>query len=346
MPHSLSDIAARFDLILEGDDAPVDGIGTLQNATTTQITFLANPGYRCFLPQTQAAAVIVRETDAANCPTRSLISKDPYVAFARVATLFQPARGMPAGIHPSAVVDPTATLAAGIRVGPHAVIGAGCRIGAGCTIGPGSVIEPDSRLGQNCRLYANVSIGHGVRIGDRVIIHPGAVVGSDGFGIALAQDHWEKVPQIGSVVIGDDCEIGANTTIDRGAIEDTVLEDDVRVDNLVQIGHNVRIGAHTAIAAMSGICGSTRIGRYCLLGAGCGVQGHIRIADHVTIGAKSTAYYSIEEPGTIWSGLIPAQSLKEWQRNLSGLRRLDEMRRRLRRIEKSLESGNPEPNDE
>jgi UDP-3-O-[3-hydroxymyristoyl] glucosamine N-acyltransferase len=160
-------------------------------------------------------------------------------------------------------------------------------------------------------------------------------LGADGFGFAFAGTHWEKVPQLGGVVIGDDCEIGANTTIDRGAIEDTVLEEDVRVDNLVQIAHNVHIGAHTAIAAMAGIAGSARIGRYCMLAGRSGVMGHIEIADRVTVAAYSVAYNSIEEPGTTWSGLIPAQPLKEWQRNLSRLRTLDDLARRLKALDKN-----------
>lgn len=346
MPHRLSEIAARFDLALEGDDAPVEGVGTLHSASATQISFLANPAYRSELPKTRAAAVILKRDDADGCPTARLVADDPYLAFARVASLFAPPRDVPAGVHPSASVDDTARLGSGVAVGPRAVIGARCEIGGGSAIGPGTVVEADSRLGQDCRLYANVTIGHGVRLGDRVIVHPGAVIGADGFGIAFAGDHWEKVPQVGGVVIGDDCEIGANTTIDRGAIEDTVLEEDVRVDNLVQIAHNVHIGAHTAIAAMAGIAGSARIGRYCLLAAGCGVTGHVKIADRVTVGARSPVFESIEEPGSTWSAVIPAQPLREWKRNLSSLRRLEDLRRRLRRIEKRVDAWSENPNDE
>lgn len=344
MPYRLSDIAARFDLTLLGDDVEVDGIGTLQGAGPTQLSFLANPGYRADLPDTRAAAVIVGPEDAAACRTRCLVAEQPYLAFARIATLFQPARAVPAGIHPSAVVDPTAKLGADVRVGPHAVIGTGCTVGDGCSIGPGAVLEADSRLGPGCRLFANVCIGHRVRIGARVVIHPGAVIGADGFGIARNGDRWENVPQLGTVVIGDDCEIGANTTIDRGAIEDTVLGDDVRVDNLVQIAHNVRIGAHTAIAAMTGIAGSARVGRHCLLAGGCGITGHVTIADRVTVGAKSHVFESIDEPGATWSAVIPAQPLRSWQRNVALLRRLQELHRRLRGVEKRVE--NKEPQDQ
>jgi UDP-3-O-[3-hydroxymyristoyl] glucosamine N-acyltransferase len=179
-----------------------------------------------------------------------------------------------------------------------------------------------------------------VQLGQRVIIHPGAVLGADGFGVAFAGDHWEKVPQLGGVVIGDDCEIGANTTIDRGAIDDTVLEEDVRVDNLVQIAHNVRIGAHTAIAALSGIAGSAKIGRYCLLAARCGVNGHIEIADRVTLAGNSMAMGSITEAGTTWSGLIPAQPIKQWHRNVLRLHKLDELAKRVRTLER--DQGKPQ----
>ncbi|MEJ8568979.1 UDP-3-O-(3-hydroxymyristoyl)glucosamine N-acyltransferase [Elongatibacter sediminis] len=341
--HRLSDIAQRFDLTLRGEDADVDGVGTLRGAAGGQISFLANPGYRPDLPGTRAAAVILREDDAADCPTRCLIAADPYLAFARVAALFAPARDVPPGIHADATVDPTAKIGADVRIGPRAVIGAGCRIGAGSAIGAGTVIEANSTLGRDCRLYANVTIGHEVRLGDRVIIHPGVVIGADGFGIALADGSWEKVPQLGGVVIGDDCEIGANTTIDRGAVDDTVLEEDVRVDNLVQIAHNVRIGAHTAIAAMTGIAGSARIGRYCLLAGGSGVLGHVEIADRVTVGARSSVLEPITETGATWSAIIPAQPLRKWQRNVALLRRLEDIWRRVRRLEKNLKTEGSEP---
>lgn len=334
--YSLSDLAARFSLELHGDGQTlVDGVGTLRTATSSQISFLANPGYRNDLPATRAGAVIVRPEDASACPGNYFVSADPYLSYARLAGVFTAFQAVAPGIHVSAVVDPSARIGVRVAIGARVVIGPHCDIGDACTIGPGTVIEADCSLGAACRLYANVSLGQKVRLGQRVIIHPGAVLGADGFGIVLAGDHWEKVPQLGGVVIGDDCEIGANTTIDRGAIEDTVLEEDVRVDNLVQIAHNVHIGAHTAIAAMVGIAGSATIGRFCLLGGRCGIQGHINIADRTVVAAYSVAYYSIEEPGSTWSGLMPAQPLGEWQRNLSRLRKLDDLARRLRALEKN-----------
>jgi len=336
--YSVSHIATQFGLELHGDgETLIEGVGTLRSATPTQVSFLANPGYRRDLPATRAGAVIVRAEDAQACPGNYLISSDPYLSYARVASLFANASNAEAGIHGSAVIDPTACIGKGVFVGPHVVIGARCAIGDGCSIGANTVIEADSELGPSCRIHGRVYIGRKVRLGKRVLVHPGAVLGADGFGIAFAGDHWEKVPQLGGLQIGDDCEIGANTTIDRGAIEDTVLEEDVRVDNLVQIAHNVHVGAHTAIAGMAGIAGSARIGRYCLLGGKSGVSGHVNIADRVTLGANSVAHHSIEEPGSTWSGLIPSQALAQWQRNLAHIRKLDRLSRRVKALEKTIE---------
>jgi len=337
--YSLSDLSVRFGLELRGDgEHRIGGVGTLADAGSEEISFLANPGYRKQLGSTQAGAVILKESDAADCPTNCLVAIDPYLAYARIATLFDPRPAAPPGIHPSAVVADSARLGRDVSVGANAVIAGGCVIGDGCTIGPGCVIEADCTLGAGCRLYANVSIGYAVRIGDRVIIHPGAVIGADGFGIAFAGDHWEKVPQVGSVVIGNDCEIGANSCVDRGALGDTVLEEDCRLDNLVQIGHNVIVGAHTAIAAMGGAAGSARIGRYCLLGGQAAVNGHHAIADRTTLAATSKVMKTVKEPGLTLSGLIPAQPIREWQRSLARLRRLDELVDRVQNLESQLGS--------
>jgi UDP-3-O-[3-hydroxymyristoyl] glucosamine N-acyltransferase len=337
--YTLSDLSARFELELRGDGAHlIDAVGTLSDAGSGQITFLANPVYRKQLPATRAGAVILQDADAANCPTNCLIARDPYLAYARVATLFDPRPAAPAGIHPTAVIADSARLGSDLSIGPNVVIGDDCDIGNGCTIGAGCVLEAGAVLGDGCRLYANVSVGYGVRIGKRVIIHPGAVIGADGFGIAFAGDHWEKVPQVGGVVVGDDCEIGANSCIDRGAVGDTVLEEDCRLDNLVQIGHNVVVGAHTAIAAMGGAAGSAKIGRFCLLGGQAAVNGHREIADRTTLAATSKVLKTITEPGQTWSGMIPAQPIKEWQRSLARLRKLDELTQRVQHLEKLLGS--------
>lgn len=333
--YTLADLSARFDLELVGSGAHVvRGVGTLMTAGPQDVTFLANPAYRKELPGTKAGAVILKSDDAPDCPTNCLVVADPYLAYARLATLFDPRPVPEPGIHPTAVIADSARLGKKVSIGANVVIGDDCDIGGGCAIGPGSVIEPACSLGENCRLHANVSLGYGTRLGKRVMIHPGAVLGADGFGIAFATDHWEKVPQLGTVIVGDDCEIGANTCIDRGAVGDTVLEEDVRIDNLCQVGHNVQIGAHTAIAGRSAIAGSTRIGRYCLLAGGAGLAGHLELADRTTIAADSTLFRSVRESGVTLSAQLPAQPIREWQRNLIRLRKLDALAHRVQALEK------------
>jgi UDP-3-O-[3-hydroxymyristoyl] glucosamine N-acyltransferase len=321
-------------LHLLGDGSlSIDGVGTLASAGPSQVTFLANPSYRKQLPETRAGAVILKEEDSKACPTNCLVADDPYLAYARMASLFDQRPAAPSGVHPTAVIAASARIGSGVSVGPHVVVGENCTVGDGCTVGAGAVLESNCSLGAGSRVSANVVLGHGVRLGKRVLIHPGVVIGADGFGIAFATDHWEKVPQLGAVSIGDDCEIGANTCIDRGAVGDTVLEEDVRIDNLCQIGHNCRIGAHTAIAGTTGIAGSTTIGRYCLVGGGVGISGHLEIADRTTINGGSQVFHSIEEPGLTWSSHLPATPAHDWTRNLARLRKLDDLARKVRSLE-------------
>ena len=237
-------------------------------------------------------------------------------------------------MHKAAVIDPSATIGRDVYIGANAVIGPGCEIADFCIIGPGCVLIADCKLGSGSRLVANVTICEGVRIGQRTNIHPGAIIGGDGFGLAFSKDHWVKIPQLGGVQIGDDCEIGANTTIDRGAIGDTIIEDDVRLDNQIQIAHNVRIGAHSAMAAMVGISGSTQIGKYCMFAGASGTVGHISIADNTTVQGQSMVTKSITEPGTTWSAAWSAQPLRDWYRTLTHLRRLETLTRRILKLEK------------
>jgi UDP-3-O-[3-hydroxymyristoyl] glucosamine N-acyltransferase len=327
--YALAELATRFALRVHGEGArTIDGVGTLQNAGPTQLSFLANPHYRPLLARTRAGAVIVGANDAAQCPTPALISRNPYADFARVATLFERRTAPRPGVHASAVVDPDAMIDAGACIGPHCVIGARARIEAGAELGPGCIVGADCVIGANTRLVARVTLVERVRLGRRVLIHPGAVLGADGFGLAFDAGHWLKVPQLGGVSVGDDCEIGANTTIDRGAIEDTVLEDDVRLDNQIQIGHNVIIGAHTAMAGCCAVAGSARIGRNCLIAGGVGIVGHIDIADRVQVMAMSLVTHSIREAGEYASGL-PAQPNRLWRKNAARLRHLDELARRI-----------------
>lgn len=338
---TLASLAERFELELRGDgQRTVTGVGTLAEAGPGELTFLANRAYLAQLATTRAGAVILTAEHAEACPVDHLVARDPYLAYARAAALFD-TRPVPApGIHASAVIHPDAHVEDGVAVGPCAVIGAGAQIGAGSEIGPGCVIAERARLGPGCRLVANVSIGLDVRLGARVLVHPGAVIGADGFGIARGPGGWEKVPQLGSVLVGDDCEIGANSCIDRGAIGDTVLEDDVRLDNHVQIGHNCHVGAHTAMAAFTGISGSTRIGRNCLFAGRSGAHGHLTIADGVTVSAMSMVTKDIAEPATVWSAGIPAQPMRDWQRTLGHLRRLERTLKKLHG--KNAQQGNQE----
>ncbi len=280
----LSELAEQFKLSYKGDgDVLIEGIGTLSDATSKQISFLSNPAYREQLKTTLAAAVIVTENDVESCPVNALIADDPYVSYAKIAACFDPKRPTDPGQHATAVIDPAAILGNDVHVGANTVIGPGCEIADAVSIGPGCVLIADCKLGTGSRLVANVTICEGVKIGKRTIIHPGAIIGADGFGLAFDQDHWIKIPQLGAVQIGDDCEIGANTTIDRGAIGDTIIEDDVRLDNQIQIGHNVLIGAHTAMAGRVGISGSTQVGKYCMFAGSSGAVGHIQIADRTTV---------------------------------------------------------------
>jgi UDP-3-O-[3-hydroxymyristoyl] glucosamine N-acyltransferase len=337
--HSLSDLSARFDLELHGDgDHLIRSAGTLQGADSSSIAFLANPAYRAVLPQTTAGAVILRKEDAPDCPTNYLVSDDPYLAYARIATLFDPRPEAVPGIHPSAVIDESVKLGTNLSIGPNVTIEAGSTIGDGSTLSPGVVVGTGCEIGNQCVLRANVSLCHGVKLGQRVLLHPGVVIGADGFGIAFAGDHWEKVPQIGNVIIGDDCEIGANSCVDRGAIGDTVLEEDVRLDNLVQIGHNVTIGAHSALAGTAAVAGSTTIGKYCLIAGGAGIAGHLEIADRVTITANAKVMRSILDDGSTVGSIIPAQPFHEWQKILARLLKIDRLAKRLRTLEKTMEA--------
>lgn len=331
----LGELARRFDLDLIGNPGHrIFSLNTLATAGPEQLTFLANPAYLGQLAQCRAGAVVLAASQAERFDGNRLISANPYVDWARIAAFLHPAPASEPGRHASAVVGTDCQIDASASIGPQVIIGEGCQIGERVVIGPGSVIEPGCRIGADTRLVARIFLGSGSCLGQRVLIHPGAVIGADGFGLAFDRDHWIKVPQMGKVVIGDDCEIGANTTIDRGAIEDTVLEEDVRLDNQVQVAHNVRIGAHTAIAGCTGIAGSTRIGRYCMIAGASGIAGHLTICDKVVITAMSTVLDSIDEPGEYGSG-IPARAHGKWKRILVRLGQLDDWARRLRRVEKN-----------
>ena len=327
-------LAQRFGLDVVGDgDVAIEGVATLATAKPRQLGFLANPRYRQQLASTEASVVVMRADDATDAPMTALIARDPYAAFARIAALFEPVAEQPPGIHPSAVIAPEAVIDPSAHIGPFVTIGARSHVGAGAVIGPGCVIGEDCVIGAGSMLVARVTLVTRVRLGQRVRIHPGAVLGADGFGLAMDEGRWLKVPQLGGVRVGDDCEIGANTCIDRGALEDTVLEEDVRLDNQIQVGHNVHIGAHTAMAGCSAVAGSAKIGRYCLIGGAAGVLGHLEITDQVMITAMSLVTHSIREPGEYSSG-TPLMDNRSWRRSAARFKQLDKLFRGMRGGEK------------
>lgn len=326
-----AELAERFGLEVVGDgDAIVTGVSTLAAAKAGQLGFLANPRYRSQLQGSAASVVVMRAADTESAPMTALVAPDPYAAFARIAALFEPVTAHPPGIHPSAAIAAEAVVDPSAHIGPFVTIGARSHIGAGAVIGPGCVIGEDCIVGAGSELIARVTLVTRVRLGQRVRIHPGAVLGADGFGLAMQDGHWIKVPQLGGVVVGDDSEIGANSCIDRGALDDTVLEEDVRIDNLVQIGHNVRIGAHTAMAGCSAAAGSAKIGRYCLIGGAAGVLGHLEVCDQTVITAMSLVTHSIREPGEYSSG-TPLMDNRSWRKSAARFKQLDSLFRGLRR---------------
>jgi UDP-3-O-[3-hydroxymyristoyl] glucosamine N-acyltransferase len=315
--RTLADIVAHFGGELKGDGSRVvTGLATLEAATPGQLSFLANPKYRSQLAATRAGAVILATETLAACPGDAIVTPQPYLYFARVSQWLAAGQAPAPGIHPSAVVE--APLPPSVSVGAH------------CWIGN------DVDIGENSVLYPGVRIYPGCRIGRRAIIHSGAVIGADGFGFAReATGAWVKIAQTGRVVIGDDVEIGANTTIDRGALEDTVIEDGVKLDNQIQVGHNVRIGAHTAIAGCVGIAGSARIGARCTIGGAAVILGHLELADDVNVSAGTLVGKSIARPGN-YTGTVPFMAHDEWQKNFARLRHLDAQADKIRALEKRL----------
>ena len=332
--YTLAELAARCGGEVRGDGgARVNRVATIQNAAPGCIVFLANPHYKRFLAATQASAVILSPADAAEAKTPALVTKNPYLVYAKVAALLAPAVPQPRGVSPAAHVDPAAKISPDAWVAPGAVVESGAQIAARAHIGPGCAVMRGAHVGEDTRLTANVTLCPGVSVGRRGLLHPGVVIGADGFGIARDAGTWVKVPQLGSVRIGDDVEIGANTTIDRGALEDTVIEDGVKLDNQIQVGHNVRIGAHTAIAGCAAIAGSAVIGRRCMIAGGVGITGHIEICDDVTVTAMTLVTHAITEPG-VYSGSLPMDTQQQWRKNSVRFRQLDDMARKLAKLEK------------
>ncbi|MEN9916964.1 MAG: UDP-3-O-acylglucosamine N-acyltransferase [Pseudomonadota bacterium] len=331
--HSLQEIAHLIDADLKGDSAcSIHGIMTLQNAQQGQISFLDNKRYLKYLALTQASAVILRADFLKHAPSNALIVADPYLAFAKVAKLFEQAPEYSPGIHASAIIGENCQIHPSVSIAPNVVIGANTRLEAGVVIGAACVIGNNVIIGANTRLTSQVSVCADTQIGERVLIHNGSVIGSDGFGLAKENNKWIKIPQLGKVQIGNDVEIGANVSIDRGALDDTIIGDGVKLDNQIQIGHNVRIGENTAIAGCTGIAGSTHIGKNCMIGGGVCINGHIEIVDNVYITGMSSVVHSIRNPG-IYSSTHSIQPQREWQKNSIRFRQLDQLAKRLRKTE-------------
>ncbi|MGO1462738.1 MAG: UDP-3-O-(3-hydroxymyristoyl)glucosamine N-acyltransferase [Marinobacter sp.] len=332
--YRLGEIAEVLGAELRGDpETRVSGLATLQAAGPDQLSFLANPAYAKYLTDTRAAAVILSPAVAGDNPTNVLLLDNPYLGYARLSHWFDPAPVAPPGIHPSAVVDPDASVPASASIGPNAVIEAGVVIGEQVAIGAGSVVGARTTIGAGSVIRPRVSLAHDVVVGQRCHILSGAVIGSDGFGFANEKGQWHRIAQLGRVILGDDVEVGANTTIDRGALDDTVIGNGVKLDNLIQIAHNVRIGDHSAMAAMVGISGSTKIGSHCVFGGASGVAGHLEIANQVHLTGMTLVTGDIREPGVYSSG-TSADTNRRWRKNAVRFRQLDTLARRVKELEK------------
>ena len=333
MHYTLTKIAAHIgaECRLQGEDLHVNGLATLEHASPDKISFLTNSKYRGFLASTKAAAVILTEEDAVHASGNVLVMKQPHVGFAKVAYLFDNTPKPTPGVHETAQIHPSVILPKAISIGPYVVIDEGVHLAEGVVIGAGSIINAFVSIGAGSELKPRVVVYHRVQIGERCLIHSGAVIGSDGFGLANENGFWLKIPQLGTVELHDDVEIGANTTIDRGAIENTIIGRGVKIDNQVQIAHNVIVGEGTAMAAQVGIAGSSKIGAHCLLAGKVGINGHITLADRVIVTAMSGVSNNIDEPG-MYSASLPAKPISEWSKTLARINRLDKLMIKVKEI--------------
>lgn len=341
MQKTLRELADIIGATLQGDpNCIITGIAPIESARMGELSFLSNRQYRKYLQTTKASAVIIAPEDAGICPIHALISDNPRLSLVKVAKLFEKHEEISAGIHPTAVVGKDCKIPKTVSIGPQCVLGNRVVLGEGVILGPACVVGDDCQIGDQTTFKARVTLYDNVRVGAQCLIHSGAVIGSDGFGFANHAGAWIKMPHLGGVSIGDQVEIGANTTIDRGFLEDTTLGNGVIIDNLVQIGHNVTIGARTAIAGCVGIAGSTAIGESCLIGGGSSIAGHLQITDKVLITATSGVNHSLNTPGIYSSGL-PAKPNAQWLRNVARFNHLDDIAKRLRILEnKQSNKGN------
>ncbi len=339
MSITLQQLAQALGAELHGDAAqPIHRVNTIDKAGPGEVAFLTDSKYRHLLNDTRASAVILREADRAACPVASLVMSDPYLGFALAAQALDTTPAPAVDIHPSAVVADSATLGEGVAIGANAVIESGVVLEDGVIVGPGCFVGKNTRLGAGTKLWANVTIYHGVTLGTDCLVQSGTVIGSDGFGYANNKGEWIKIPQLGGVVIGNRVEIGACTTIDRGALEDTRIADNVIIDNQCQIAHNVQIGYGTAMAGGTVMAGSLKVGKYCIIGGAAVFNGHMEICDGVTITGMSMVMRPITEPGTYSSG-IPLQPNKEWRKTAARVMRIDDMHKRLSQLEKKLNNN-------
>ncbi len=342
---TLARLAEQLGARLLGDSALlISGLATLQDAEPTQLAFLANSQYRKFLADSKAGAVLLTEGDAEGFSGNALIVVDPYLSYAQLSHQFDPKPHAAAGIHPTAVVAGDAHVDPTASIGPGVVVASGARIGAGVALGAHCFVGARSQIGTGGWLAPRVTLYHDVIIGERVVIQSGAVIGSEGFGFANEAGRWQKIAQIGGVQIGDDVEIGANTTVDRGALANTQIGNGVKLDNQIQIAHNVQIGDHTAMAACVGISGSTRIGKHCMIAGGVGMVGHIEVCDNVFVSGMTMVTRSITEPGAYSSGTA-MQPAAEWRKSAARIRQLDALAKRVQQLEKQLEVVTQGPQD-
>ena len=333
---TLAELQAHLGGTIRGNpDKAITGAASLESAGPNQLSFIVSPKYLLQAQASAAGILIVPENLEAPLQADCLAIANPHAAFARALSLLHPEPRQAPGIHPSAIVSSNADIGEGVSIGPGAVVSEGTSIGDNSVVSAQCYIGPNVRLGADCLLHPHVTVQHGCQLGDRVVLQPGCIIGADGFGLAWEGDHWSKVPQVGRVVIGNDVEVGANTTIDRGALDDTVIEDGAKLDNLIQIAHNCRIGHHTAIAACVGIAGSTRIGAYCQIGGAAMIIGHLDICDRVTVSAGSFVAKDIKNPG-VYTSVQPLMAHEDWKKNAAHLRHLDSLSQRIKTLEKLL----------
>jgi len=346
-PKTLAELAEMFGVEVHGDPQTlVSRVAPLPTADGDSISFLTNPKYADQLATTKAAAVIVHPDAAGQVGTAALLASNPYLIYAKVANVLHPLQELQTGIHPNAYVHPDAVVPASCEIAAGAYVDAAAELGERVYVGPNTCVGKHSSVGADTRLMANVTIYHDIRIGERCLIHAATVIGSDGFGNAQDSDgSWTRVPQVGGVTVGNDVEMGSGCTIDRGAIDDTIIEDGVRLDNQVHIAHNVEIGQHTAIAGQVGFSGSTKVGKRVQMGGQVAVSGHIEICDDVGLMGRATVTNSIKKPGIYSSGILPLDTAAAHNKNAIRFRQLDKMARTLKKIERKV-LGNDDAKDE